>query len=54
MEDAELEVPPEQPETAPEELLEGSPAERASEAGLHADREARKVEAAEGPPSNAT
>jgi hypothetical protein len=50
MEDAELDVPPEEPETAPDETVPGSPAERTEEASRHADRLARKEEAAEGPP----
>jgi hypothetical protein len=45
MRHAEEDVPAEAPETAPEETLDGSPAERTREASRHADRAAREDEA---------
>jgi hypothetical protein len=50
MEHADRDVPAEAPETAPEETLDGSPAERTHEASRHADRKAREDEAAEQSP----
>ena len=47
MESAEIEPPVDEPETAREETVEGSPAERTRDASRHADREAREQEAAE-------
>jgi hypothetical protein len=50
MEDAEHRIPPEEPETAPGEPLEGSRTERTHEASRHADRKARQDEAAHASP----
>ena len=49
MEYTDHDVPPEEPETAPGDLPEGSAAERTREASRHADRKARQDEAADAP-----